>query len=72
MCKDLRSLGKCLLDIVMNAEKIRIGVLSLPSVLAAIGLAPDIIPIAGLGILETYIGHLIGQFKILSSRPQHG
>lgn len=51
----------------MKAEKIRIGVFSLPSMLAAIGLAPDIIPIAGLGILATYNGHLIGQFKIICS-----
>jgi amino acid permease len=50
--------------IVMIAETISLGILSLPSVLAAIGLVPGIILIAGLGILATYTGYVIGQFKL--------
>ncbi len=46
--------------IVMIAETMSLGILSLPSVLAAIGLVPGIILIAGLGILATYTGYVIG------------
>ncbi|KAL6714821.1 hypothetical protein ACLMJK_007081 [Lecanora helva] len=49
---------------IMIAETISLGILSLPSVLAAIGLVPGIILIAGLGILATYTGFVIGQFKL--------
>ncbi len=50
--------------IVMIAEAMSLGILSLPSVLAAIGLVPGIIVIAGLGILATYTGYVIGHFKL--------
>lgn len=45
------------------AETISLGILSLPSVLATIGLVGGIILILGLGILATYTGYVIGQFK---------
>jgi amino acid permease len=48
----------------MIAETMSLGILSLPPVLAAIGLVPGIILIAGLGILATYTGYVIGQFKL--------
>ena len=48
----------------MIAETISLGILSLPSVLAAIGFVPGMILIAGLGILATYTGYVIGQFKL--------
>lgn len=49
---------------VMIAETISLGILSLPSVLAAIGIVPGVILIAGLGILATYTGYTIHQFKM--------
>lgn len=49
---------------IMIAETISLGILSLPSVLAAIGLVPGVILIAGLGIVATYTGFVLGQFKL--------
>ena len=49
---------------IMIAETISLGILSLPSVLAAVGIVPGIILIAGLGILATYTGFVLGQFKL--------
>ncbi|KZF21491.1 amino acid transporter [Xylona heveae TC161] len=51
-------------SMIMIAETISLGILSLPSVLATIGMVPGVILIVGLGILATYTGLLIGQFKI--------
>ncbi|OQE16230.1 hypothetical protein PENFLA_c028G03148 [Penicillium flavigenum] len=47
----------------MIAESVSLGVLSLPKTLAQIGLAPAIILIIGLGILATYTGYTIHQFR---------
>ncbi|KAF2734681.1 amino acid transporter [Polyplosphaeria fusca] len=49
---------------VMIAETISLGILSLPSVLAAIGLVPGVILLIGLGIIATYTGYVLGQFKL--------
>ncbi|MCJ1468030.1 hypothetical protein MMC07_006656 [Pseudocyphellaria aurata] len=49
---------------IMIAETISLGILSLPSVLAAIGIVPGIILILSLGIIATYTGYVIGQFKL--------
>jgi len=51
-------------SMIMIAETISLGILSLPSVLASIGMAPGIILIAGLGLLATYTGYTIGQVKM--------
>ncbi|KAH8429635.1 uncharacterized protein LDX57_007307 [Aspergillus melleus] len=48
----------------MIAETISLGILSLPSAVAALGLAPAVILIVGLGIVATYTGYVIGQFKL--------
>ena len=48
----------------MIAETISLGILSLPKVLATIGLVPGVILIAGLGALATYTGFVLGQFKL--------
>jgi amino acid permease len=48
----------------MIAETVSLGILSLPSVLAAIGLVPGVILIASLGILATYTGYVFWQFKM--------
>ncbi|CAF9914605.1 hypothetical protein IMSHALPRED_001958 [Imshaugia aleurites] len=53
---------------IMIAETISLGVLSLPSVLASIGLVPGVILIIGLGIIATYTGYVIGQFKLAHPR----
>ena len=49
--------------LIMIAETISLGILSLPSVLATIGLVAGIILIVGLGLLATYTGYTISQFK---------
>ncbi|KAL8698203.1 MAG: hypothetical protein Q9201_006701 [Fulgogasparrea decipioides] len=49
---------------IMIAETISLGILSLPSVLAEIGMVAGIILIVGLGALATYTGYVIGQFKL--------
>jgi amino acid permease len=48
---------------VMIAETISLGILSLPSVLATVGLVPGFLLILGLGVIATYSGYVIGQFK---------
>lgn len=48
----------------MIAETISLGILSLPSVLAKVGLVPGIILLIGLGLLATYTGYVLGQFKL--------
>ncbi|KAL9010670.1 MAG: hypothetical protein Q9173_004420 [Seirophora scorigena] len=53
----------CTLE-VMIAETISLGILSLPSVLAEIGMVAGVILIVGLGALATYTGYVIGQFKL--------
>ncbi|KGO69589.1 Amino acid transporter, transmembrane [Penicillium italicum] len=47
----------------MIAESVSLGVLSLPKTLAQLGLAPALVLIIGLGILATYTGYTIHQFR---------
>ncbi|KAL4966630.1 transmembrane amino acid transporter protein-domain-containing protein [Aspergillus stella-maris] len=47
----------------MVAETVSIGILSLPSVVAALGLVPAIILLVGIGLMSTYTGYTIGQFR---------
>ncbi|KAF7586664.1 hypothetical protein BBP40_008513 [Aspergillus hancockii] len=47
----------------MIAESVSLGVLSLPATLDALGIVPALILIVGLGILATYTGYVIGQFR---------
>jgi amino acid permease len=49
--------------LIMIAETISLGILSLPSLLATIGFVPGIILIIGLGLLATYTGYVLGQYK---------
>ncbi|KAL8903957.1 MAG: hypothetical protein Q9171_007215 [Xanthocarpia ochracea] len=49
---------------IMIAETISLGILSLPSVLAEIGMVGGVILILGLGAVATYTGYVIGQFKL--------
>ncbi|KIN00551.1 hypothetical protein OIDMADRAFT_124358 [Oidiodendron maius Zn] len=50
--------------ILMVAETISLGILSLPSVLSKVGLIPGIILIFGMGLFATYSGYVIYQFKL--------
>ncbi|OJJ29838.1 hypothetical protein ASPWEDRAFT_79820, partial [Aspergillus wentii DTO 134E9] len=50
--------------LLMVAETVSLGVLSLPAAVATLGLVPAIILLLGLGILATYTGYVIGQFKM--------
>ncbi|EMD00264.1 hypothetical protein BAUCODRAFT_64323 [Baudoinia panamericana UAMH 10762] len=50
---------------VMIAETISLGILSLPSVLASIGLVPGLILIVSLGLIATYTGYTMYQFKLV-------
>lgn len=45
---------------IMIAETISLGVLSLPSVLAEVGMVGGAILIVGLGAVATYSGYVIG------------
>ncbi|KAJ5354373.1 uncharacterized protein N7496_012806 [Penicillium cataractarum] len=49
---------------IMIAETISLGILSLPSAVATLGLVAAVILIVGLGLLATYTGYVIGQFKL--------
>lgn len=49
---------------VMIAETISLGILSLPSAMAGLGLVPGVILIIGLGIVSTYTGYVFWQFKM--------
>lgn len=48
---------------IMIAETISLGILSLPSVLARVGFVPGVILICGLSGFATYSGYVLGQFK---------
>lgn len=47
----------------MVAETISLGVLSLPAAVAGLGLVPAVIICVGLGLMASYTGYVIGQFK---------
>lgn len=50
-------------SLVMIAETVSLGILSLPSVLAGVGIIAGVILIVGIGIIATYTGYVFGQFK---------
>ncbi|PKY06961.1 hypothetical protein P168DRAFT_230854 [Aspergillus campestris IBT 28561] len=49
--------------LLMVAETVSLGVLSLPAAVAGLGLVPAVIILVCLGLLATYTGYIIGQFK---------
>ncbi|KAM3073372.1 hypothetical protein ACMFMF_006577 [Clarireedia jacksonii] len=51
-------------SLVMIAENISLGILSLPAVLAKVGLIGGLITIIGLGIFATYSGYVLWQFRM--------
>ncbi|KAL2854227.1 transmembrane amino acid transporter protein-domain-containing protein [Aspergillus pseudoustus] len=50
--------------LLMVAETVSLGVLSLPAAVAGLGLIPAVIILLALGIFATYTGYVIGQFKM--------
>ncbi|KAL1303747.1 hypothetical protein AAFC00_007090 [Neodothiora populina] len=50
--------------LVMIAENISLGILSLPGVLAKVGLVGGLISIVALGIVTTYSGYVLWQFRM--------
>jgi amino acid permease len=48
---------------VMVAETISLGILSLPQAMATLGIVPGLILLLGLGAMASYSGFVIGQFK---------
>ncbi|KKK19958.1 hypothetical protein P175DRAFT_09771 [Aspergillus ochraceoroseus IBT 24754] len=50
--------------LLMVAETVSLGVLSLPAAVAGLGLVPAIIIMVALGLLASYTGFVIGQFKL--------
>lgn len=54
----------------MLAENVSLGVLALPQALAILGLVPGLLCIALLGLIATYTGWLIGEFKLAYPRVQ--
>jgi len=49
--------------LLLVAETISLGILSLPAVVATVGFVPGMILIVSLGFITTYTGYVIGQFK---------
>ncbi|KAK4930364.1 hypothetical protein LTR49_003105 [Elasticomyces elasticus] len=58
------TLGWVKAAMIMIAETISLGILSLPSAIAAMGLVPGIILIVALGLMATYTGFVVWQFKM--------
>ncbi|KAL7271786.1 hypothetical protein RUND412_005437 [Rhizina undulata] len=50
--------------VIMIAETISLGILSLPSSLQILGIIPGMILLLGLGIIATYTGYVLGQFRM--------
>lgn len=48
----------------MLAENVSLGILALPQALAILGIVPALLLIVLLGLIATYTGYLIGEFKL--------
>ncbi|PLB33737.1 amino acid transporter [Aspergillus candidus] len=48
---------------LMVAETVSLGILSLPAVVSQLGLAPSIVLMLAIGLIATYTGYVIGQFR---------
>ncbi|KAJ5569559.1 uncharacterized protein N7459_008989 [Penicillium hispanicum] len=49
---------------LMVAENISLGILSLPSAVATLGIVPAFLIILGLSVISWYTGYIMGQFKL--------
>ncbi len=54
----------------MLAENVSLGVLALPQALAILGIVPGLLCICFLGLIATYTGWLIGEFKLAYPKVQ--
>lgn len=54
----------------MLTENVSLGVLALPQALAILGIVPGLLCICFLGIIATYTGWLIGEFKLAYPQVQ--
>lgn len=54
----------------MLAENVSLGVLALPQALAVLGIVPGLLCICFLGVIATYTGWLIGEFKLAYPQVQ--
>ncbi|KAF3007837.1 hypothetical protein E8E13_010718 [Curvularia kusanoi] len=57
-------------SVLMIAENISLGVLALPQALAILGFVPGLLCICFLGIIATYTGWIIGEFKLAYPQAQ--
>ncbi|KAJ5386786.1 hypothetical protein N7509_009327 [Penicillium cosmopolitanum] len=62
--RSMKWCGKANQITVMIAQSVSLGVLSLPSSMAVLGLVPGCIIIVGIGAMTTYTGYVVGQFKL--------
>ncbi|PQE21141.1 amino acid transporter protein [Rutstroemia sp. NJR-2017a BVV2] len=60
---DYHSMNWWQCGMIMIAETISLGILSLPSVLANVGLIPGVILLIGLGVMSSYSGYVMYQFR---------
>ncbi|KAJ0418655.1 transmembrane amino acid transporter protein-domain-containing protein [Aspergillus carlsbadensis] len=49
--------------LLMVAETISLGILSIPKAIAGLGLAPALVILLSMGLVASYTGYVIGQFK---------
>ncbi|KAL2844545.1 transmembrane amino acid transporter protein-domain-containing protein, partial [Aspergillus pseudoustus] len=49
--------------LLMVAETISLGILSIPKAIAGLGLVPALVILIGMGLIASYTGYVIGQFK---------
>lgn len=61
--KYIRPISSRQCGILMIAETVSLGILSLPQAVTSLGLVPSMALLVALGILATYTGYVIGQFK---------
>lgn len=54
----------------MLAENVSLGILALPQALAILGLVPGLLCIFFLGVIATYTGWIIGEFRLAYPRMQ--
>ncbi|PSK34434.1 hypothetical protein B9Z65_8760 [Elsinoe australis] len=55
-------------SLLMIAETISLGILSLPAVISTMGFIPGVLLLAGFGVMATYTGYAVGQFKAAHPR----
>lgn len=57
-----RTMGRWSTAIVLITNQVGLGILSLPSVIQTLGIAPGVIAIVGIGLISTYTAYILLQF----------